>query len=216
MPTFRGEPTTMWKLIRAKRMPPTRIVRYCCKFLKETATPKQIAVLGVRADESSNRRGRDTFVVRGKEHRYYSLEHATEVYGEAQERDEVWDCKLISSAKQNDDLIVNPIYEWTNSDVWRYLRENSIETNPLYEQGEHRVGCVLCPMVGTRGMRKDAKRFQKFAQAYIHAFQRMIDDRKADGLETVWDTGQECFDWWIGTDQIAGQMNISDFLESEV
>ena len=60
-----GKPTNMWKLIPEKKMPPTRIVRYCCQTLKETATPNRVAVLGVRADESSKRKGRDVFGVRG-------------------------------------------------------------------------------------------------------------------------------------------------------
>lgn len=60
-----GKPTNMWKLIPEKKMPPTRIVRYCCQVLKETQTPNRVAILGVRSDESSKRKGRDIFGVRG-------------------------------------------------------------------------------------------------------------------------------------------------------
>lgn len=35
-PEFKGKPVTMWTLIPEKRMPPTRLVRYCCRVLKET------------------------------------------------------------------------------------------------------------------------------------------------------------------------------------
>jgi len=60
-----GKPITMWNLIPQKLMPPTRIVRYCCQVLKESGTPNRIASLGVRAEESSKRQGRDIFGVRG-------------------------------------------------------------------------------------------------------------------------------------------------------
>lgn len=60
-----GKPTNMWKLIVEKGIPPTRIQRYCCQVLKETNTPNRLAVLGVRADESTKRQGRDVFGVRG-------------------------------------------------------------------------------------------------------------------------------------------------------
>ena len=60
-----GDPITMWNLIPEKKMPPTRIVRYCCQVLKETQTPNRVAILGVRSDESSKRKGRDIFGVRG-------------------------------------------------------------------------------------------------------------------------------------------------------
>ena len=35
MPTYKGQPVTMWSLIPQKLMPPTRMVRYCCSVLKE-------------------------------------------------------------------------------------------------------------------------------------------------------------------------------------
>lgn len=60
-----GNPTNMWKLIEEHTMPPTRTVRYCCQFLKETSTPNRVAVLGVRGGESTKRKGRDVFGVRG-------------------------------------------------------------------------------------------------------------------------------------------------------
>lgn len=60
-----GNPETMWNIIPRKLMPPTRIVRYCCQILKETSTPNRLACLGVRADESRKRQGRDVFGIRG-------------------------------------------------------------------------------------------------------------------------------------------------------
>lgn len=30
-----GDPVTMWNLISEKTMPPTRLARYCCQYLKE-------------------------------------------------------------------------------------------------------------------------------------------------------------------------------------
>ena len=60
-----GNPITMWNLIPKKQMPPTRIVRYCCQVLKETSTPNRLCALGVRADESTKRQGRDIFSTRG-------------------------------------------------------------------------------------------------------------------------------------------------------
>jgi phosphoadenosine phosphosulfate reductase len=60
-----GNPITMWNLIPKKTIPPTRVIRYCCQTLKETSTPNRLACLGVRADESTKRKGRDIFGIRG-------------------------------------------------------------------------------------------------------------------------------------------------------
>lgn len=37
MPYYKGHRTSMWDLIPKKKMPPTRLMRYCCSVLKETA-----------------------------------------------------------------------------------------------------------------------------------------------------------------------------------
>ncbi len=60
-----GNPITMWNLIPKKKMPPTRLQRYCCAVLKETSTPDRMCVVGVRASESVKRQGRDIFSTRG-------------------------------------------------------------------------------------------------------------------------------------------------------
>ena len=51
-----GNQITMWNLIPRKKMPPTRIVRYCCKELKEVGGQGRLVVTGVRWAESPNRK----------------------------------------------------------------------------------------------------------------------------------------------------------------
>ena len=51
-----GKAATMWNLIPKKLMPPTRIARYCCKFLKEDGGDGRKVVTGVRWAESANRK----------------------------------------------------------------------------------------------------------------------------------------------------------------
>jgi len=70
----------------------------------------------------------------------------------------------------------------------------------LYDEGFRRLGCVLCPYQGTRGMMRDAKRWSIIAHDYELAFDRMIAKRIADGMPTEWQTGAEVMRWWIGAD----------------
>ena len=51
-----GNRITMWNLIPRKKMPPTRIVRYCCKELKESEGKGRLKITGVRWAESANRK----------------------------------------------------------------------------------------------------------------------------------------------------------------
>lgn len=49
---------TMWQLIVKKKMPPTRIARYCCSYLKENSCRNRMIATGVRWDESNARASR--------------------------------------------------------------------------------------------------------------------------------------------------------------
>ena len=51
-----GHQITMWNLIPKKKMPPTRLIRYCCKELKEIGGQGRMVITGVRWAESSNRK----------------------------------------------------------------------------------------------------------------------------------------------------------------
>lgn len=46
---------SMWQLIPIKKMPPTRLVRYCCQILKEGGGSNRIVLTGVRSSESYKR-----------------------------------------------------------------------------------------------------------------------------------------------------------------
>lgn len=48
---------TMFQLILKKKMLPTRLVRYCCEYLKEQGGAGRVVLVGVRAEESVKRSG---------------------------------------------------------------------------------------------------------------------------------------------------------------
>lgn len=49
---------TMWKLIEENGMPPTRLIRYCCRILKEGGGAGRHVVVGLRWEESARRQKR--------------------------------------------------------------------------------------------------------------------------------------------------------------
>ena len=112
-------------------------------------------------------------------------------------------------------VAVNPIIGMTSQDVWEILRWRKVETNPLYQMGYDRVGCIGCPMAGKCQREKEFKDFPKYKDAYIRAFDRMLLVRKQLGLDgedkTNWKDGYDVFDWWIENDDIEGQMKLADY-----
>ena len=222
-----GKHTNMWKLIVEKGVPPTRFARYCCQTLKEVSTPNRLAVLGVRSDESTKRKGRDTLGIRAKTYKetlFFSLDHVEEVHREALEPETepngtVWDCTLIKEMRENKGTTVNPIYEWSDSDVWSYLNSGGYKHNPMYDIGYHRVGCVGCPLATYRQKLRQFNDFPTYKQLYITAFDNMLMRLKEKGLEvnSQWKDGESIFNWWIEEykHNVKGQMSIDDFMEEE-
>lgn len=215
-----GKQITMWNLIQKKKMPPTRLVRYCCTTLKETSTPNRICAVGVRSSESSGRKGRNIFAIRGatkKDAYYFSLEHSQEVFEESKVLDPIWDCTLIKNMRENNAVIVNPIYEWTDSDIWEYIRENNIKYNPLYDRGYKRVGCIGCPLSTYKEKMREFSDYPKIKDAYIRSFQRMIDayEEGEQKKHSSWKTGLDVFEWWVEEwkHEVKGQINFDDWLK---
>ena len=56
---------------------------------------------------------------------------------------------------------VNPIYDWNEWEVWRYIRENNLPYNPLYDMGYRRIGCWCCPINGWTHYRRLMKTHPK-------------------------------------------------------
>lgn len=227
MPRYKGQPTSMWKLIVDMGSFPTGKQRFCCRILKETGTPKRLTAVGVREDESINRRNREAFTVRvkRKEDRYYmTTDHVSEVYqdslrmsedlGEPIEKVNAYDCRIIEAAKKNKDLIVNPIYKFTEKDIWAYIKEKDIETNPLYSRGYKRVGCIGCPLAGAKNMKRDFEDYPKYKENYIKAFDRMLERRRQKGKPFIKArNGEELMRIWLREDP--KQIRLEDILPED-
>ena len=124
--------------------------------------------------------------------------------------------------RQKGDTVVNIIYDWTDTEVWEYIRGNNIQYNPMYDMGYWRVGCVLCPMASYREKKKEMVDFPGFKERYVKAFERMIEaikEKQGDKYrsDSKWTDGESCFRWYIQQDEheVKGQMSIEDFLKEE-
>lgn len=196
-PTYKGKRISMWSLIPQKQMPPTRLARYCCKVLKETGGKGRAVATGVRRSESTARRSR-MFANNFSQARPAGLdfEDAASLFEDAEKAIE-HDDNFIRSCKMRGKTSFQPIIEWLDDDVWQFIDEQGIETNPLYAEGFKRIGCIGCPFASPNEREREFERWPKYKAAYLRAFDKMLARRKERGLETKWTTSQEVFDWWM-------------------
>ena len=195
--TIKYPPLTMWQLIPKKLLPPTRVARYCCAVFKEGDTPNRFVATGVRWAESKKRQGRQEI-----EPSNYKLAKKMRTLDEnAQERLIVERCEMRAS------MIVNPILDWKDRDIWEFYNAECGERNPLYDMGYYRVGCIGCPMAA-KSREKEFADFPTYRRAYIRAFDKMLDAIHAKGKTTIWKTGEDVFHWWMESKNIDGQYSM--------
>lgn len=211
---------TMWQLIVKHKTPPTRRFRYCCEELKERSGVGKKLITGVRKAESRKRaqnQGIVTFTKPNKEikkraddENFQSTAAGGVVvlnYENAETR------RMVESCYRTSKTLVNPIINWDNDYLWWYIRHEGIEINPLYNGGCpggcSRIGCIGCPM-GGKSRHKEFAQYPKYKEAYIRAFDRMLEYRRQCGNKDVigWKTAQGVFDLWMEDKNIDGQYSM--------
>ncbi len=164
---------------------------------------------GVRWDESNARSARAEFEKIGK-----SKKEIVRFDTVMLMNDNTASRRMTELCMQKNKMVVNPIIDWTHTDVWEYIRSEHIETCELYKMGYDRVGCIGCPMAGKKRWKEFAD-FPKYKSLYIHAFERMLKERNKRGKESKWETGEEVFSWWMENDDIPGQMFLDEICGDE-
>lgn len=200
---------TMWQLIVEKMMPPTRLIRYCCAELKERGGDGRRVVTGVRWAESQKRK-ENADVVKVLRKTKAILEKAEELGVDFRENrqggvvlnsDNENSRELVEDCYLHHKVVINPIVDWSDDDVWEFLHHYGCKSNPLYECGYKRIGCIGCPMAAKRRY-KEFNDYPKYKLNYINAFDRMLERRKERGLgsKVEWKSGKDVFKWWMGED----------------
>jgi len=182
-----GKQKTMWNGI-VKNGLPTRLIRWCCSEFKEYGGRGRYIVTGVRWAESVKRRKRGLHetLAKNKDNKIV-LNNDNDMLRKFSE---------ICVAKST--YILNPIVNWTDEDVWDFLKLRGVPVNPLYAQGHTRVGCIGCPMIGKKSVIELDKR-PKYKAAYFRAVQKHFEYRKERGLkmEAVLENPEKYFEWWL-------------------
>lgn len=103
--------------------PPSRMMRWCCTIFKTGAITRKIG---------------STFKDKKKILTFQGIRRNESTARSKYERES-------SDSKISKQLVVSPIIDWLEFDVWLYIISNKIDFNDAYKQGFARVGCWCCP-----------------------------------------------------------------------
>lgn len=90
--------------------------------------------------------------------------------------------RFVEHCYRTTSTMVNPIVDWTDEDVWEFLHHYGCQSNPLYQCGEKRIGCIGCPLQGFKGQKEDFVKYPGYRKMYVRAFDKMLEARNATGL----------------------------------
>lgn len=171
---------SFWQLVEKTRMLPNRRMRYCCSVLKEATHHGRVTLTGVRREESAKRAKRQVLDINKKPRQFDEFERSDKI-----------DVQCFGKGKEK--ITVNPVLDWTETDVWEYL--NNVVSVPhceLYDQGRRRVGCLFCPMKARKEIVDDMRR-------YPHQFKRFKETvAKIAETSKVFPSDPKAFlEWWL-------------------
>lgn len=115
--------------------------------------------------------------------------------------------RLFEACKKTDrKWYLHPIIDWTDKEVWEYIRANNLVYCTLYDEGWKRIGCIGCPMAGAARI-KEFQRWPRFEKAYRAAAAAAAAANiealgpefggKNRKVKLRFRNGDELFSWWM-------------------
>lgn len=100
--------------------------------------------------------------------------------------------------KKRNSVRISPILEWTDEDIWEYIKANKLPYLKYYNPpfSFRRIGCVGCPMTTQKTRIKEFTFFNKYVYLYVKAFEKRRNKSKSELLKQF-SSGWEIFHWWI-------------------
>lgn len=192
---------SIYEMAKKKCMLPTKIMRWCCKEYKETSGAGKVTLIGIRREESARRAKRQevSTTIKGKRNE--------ETFDQWSEHEE----KMVTCVGGKDKVLVSPILEWAERDVWEFLNSNNIPHCELYDQGYTRIGCICCPMSQLRQKRKEIERWPHVKRNWLKTIQWLIDNGYVNYNFNDAETG---FKWWISGKSFK-QFSADEFLQQK-
>ena len=169
---------------------PTRFRRWCCAELKERTNPGRVTITGVRWAESPRRKNNQGIV---------------NIFGKTKakriilndENDE--SRRMVEQCYRTQKTLVNPIINWTDDDVWEFIRSQKLAYCHLYDEGFKRLGCIGCPMASVSQRISQFERWPRYKTYYLHAFRDWIKRVKESGnaIKEEINTPEKMFNSWL-------------------
>ena len=193
-----------------KQILPSMRIRWCCAEFKENAGAGKVTLIGIRHEESARRSKRKEVEVSGRKFSGYldqfeewSAEQMKKKYKNLNQDQFSYDKeKEIRCINGKDSILISPIIDWTERDVWEFLNEVvKVPHCELYDKGYKRIGCILCPMSNPKQKRREMKDFPYVKEKWLQAIEKI---RSGGGRSYTKGLSRRCY---LGQEDSIGNRN---------
>lgn len=174
---------SIYNIAVKRKILPTMRVRWCCAEYKETAGAGKVTLIGIRHAESSRRAKRNEVEINSRKFsgdlvgldKYRKEKAAKASRRKKSVEDEAVTIvnakgeRTLGCINGKESLLISPIIEWTEEEVWTFLNTLGIAHCELYDQGFRRIGCILCPMSRPRQKYREIERWPHVKRNWIKA-----------------------------------------------
>ena len=104
-------------------------------------------------------------------------------------------------------LFLHPIFEWSESDVWEYIRIKGLKVPDMYLNGSARVGCMFCPMSRPDAIQSAIDNFPRHYRALLNAMERHLISHPLSYTSNQYKRTPEDIFKWVYFDRCSSKTN---------
>lgn len=156
---------------------PTKLARYCCRILKETQAAGYTVIDGIRHQES---RKRSVYKEVSRLHHGLYINNALSNMENSQFR----------CVGGNDKVMLHPILDWSEFDIWSFIRKKGLAVNPCYAD-VGRVGCMFCPFGRKKQLQFYREKYPRYYERLLRHIQKYIDTHNG-----MFSKAEDYYNWW--------------------
>lgn len=165
-----------FRLIEKNGMP-TQLRRYCCRILKETQEVGCTVIDGIRHQESKKR---SAYKEVSRLHKGGHINNTLSNMENAQ----------FQCVGGKDKVSLHPILNWSENDVWNFIKKRGLVINPCYADVE-RVGCMFCPFSRRKQLQFYREQYPRYYERLLRHIQRYIDTH-----DCSFSSAEDLYKWW--------------------
>lgn len=93
---------------------------------------------------------------------------------------------------------IYPLLDWTEEQIWRYIRKKDLPIAPCYKLGLKRLGCVACPLASPKVRLKELELYPRRYNAYKNAIEKgMAKNPQWKLTQFTGGVGETAMQWWL-------------------